>query len=220
MPDKPKLYDYWRSSAAYRVRIALNLKGIEYESVPVALVGPDGGPGEQHSDTYRAINPQGRVPFYDDGEVAVAQSMAILEYLEEAHPRVALLPAGGEERAWIRAFCNLIACEIHPLNNVSVMNYLKGDLGISHEKFLDWYAHWVHNGFRSAEQFAAEHSGGTFVWGYVATLADAFLVPQMYNARRFEIDVDKFPTLVKIVDACNELEPFAKAIPENQPDAP
>ncbi len=220
MADQPKLYDYWRSSAAYRVRIALNLKGIDYESVPVALVGKDGGLGEQHSDAYRAINPQGRVPFYDNGDVAVAQSMAIVEYLEEAHPDVPLLPAGREERAWIRAFCNLIACEIHPLNNLSVMNYLKGELGLSQEKFLEWYRHWIHNGFRGAEAFAAEHSGGTFVFGSTPTLADAFLVPQMYNARRFEINVDEFPTLVKIVDACNELEPFANAIPENQPDAP
>ncbi len=220
MGEKTKLYDYWRSSAAYRVRIALNLKGIDYESVPVALVGRDGGLGEQHSDAYRAINPQGRVPFYDDGEVSVAQSMAILEYLEETHPEVPLLPAASGARADIRSFCNVIACEIHPLNNLSVMNYLKGDLGISHEQFLEWYRHWIHNGFRSAEMFAAEHSAGTFVCGSTATLADAFLVPQMYNARRFEIPVDEFPTLVRIVDACNDLEPFAKAIPENQPDAP
>ena len=219
MADKPQLYDYWRSSAAYRVRIALNLKGIDYESVPVALVGEDGGLGEQHSDTYRAINPQGRVPFYDDGAVSVAQSMAILEYLEETHTEVPLLPDSSYARAHVRSFCNLVACEIHPLNNLSVMNYLKGELGISHQQFLEWYRHWIHNGFRGAEAFAAEHSGGAFVYGSTATLADAFLVPQMYNARRFEIPVDDFPRLVRIVDACNELEPFAKAIPENQPDA-
>ncbi len=219
MADKPKLYDYWRSSAAYRVRIALNLKGIDYESVPIALVGKDGGPGEQHSDAYRAINPQGRVPFYDDGAVAVAQSMAILEYLEEAHRDVPLLPNTSSARADIRSFCNVIACEIHPLNNLSVMNYLKGDLGLAHEQFLAWYGHWIHNGFRSAEMFAAEHSGGTFVYGSTATLADAFLVPQMYNARRFKVDVAEFPKLIGIDARCLKLEAFAEAAPENQIDA-
>ena len=219
MADRPKLYDYWRSSAAYRVRIALNLKGIDYESVAVPLVGPDGGLGAQHSAAYRRINPQGRVPFYDNGNVAAAQSMAILEYLEETHRDVPLLPEDAGARAHVRSFCNVIACEIHPLNNLSVMNYLKGELGITQQSYLEWYAHWIHNGFRSAEIFAAKHSGGAFVFGSNATLADVFLVPQMYNARRFDVPVDEFPTLVKIVDACNELEPFAKAIPESQPDA-
>lgn len=214
-----KLYDYWRSSAAYRIRIALNLKGIRYEQVAVPLVGPDGGPGEQHSGAYRAINPQGRIPFLDDGDVAIGQSMAILEYLEEAYPETPLLPDAAGARARIRSFCNLICSDIHPLNNLSVMQFLKGELGVSDDEYLTWYTHWIHLGFRAAEAFASYGGGSDFVYGETATLADVCLVPQMYNARRFDVPVDEFPKLVEIVDTCNELPAFKAALPEAQPDA-
>ncbi len=214
-----KLYDYWRSSAAYRIRIALNLKGIEYEQVPVPLVGADGGPGQQHSNEYRAINPHGRVPFLDDGDVAIGQSMAILEYLEETYPETPLLPGTGGARARIRAFCNLIACDIHPLNNLSVMQYLKGKLDVSDDDYQTWYAHWIRNGFRAAEAFVNDGADGDFVYGGKPTLGDVLLVPQMYNARRFNVPLDEFPRLVAIVDGCNELAAFQAAAPEAQPDA-
>ena len=215
-----KLYDYWRSSAAYRVRIALNLKGIEYESVPVPLVGPDGSPGHQHSDEYLAMNPQGRVPFLDDGKIALGQSVAILEYIEEAYPDSPLLPGSANARAHVRSFCNLIACDIHPLNNLGVMQYLKRDLSVSDDDYVTWYAHWIQRGFCAGEAFAKEHSGnGEYVYADSATLADCFLVPQMYNAHRFGVDVSEYPTLNGIVEGCNKLPAFAAAIPEAQPDA-
>lgn len=217
MTDIPKLYGYWRSSAAYRVRIALNLKGIEYDPVSVSLLP---GESEHRKDAYRALNPQMLVPFFDDGHVATGQSMAILEYLEEAYPDVPLLPTESLSRAEVRSFCLSICCDIHPLNNLRVLRYLKGPLNADDEQFNAWYAHWIHEGFRSAEQFAQQHStDGRFVFGGSATLADACLVPQTYNARRFGVSLDDFPTLVSIVDACNSLKSFADALPEAQPDA-
>jgi maleylacetoacetate isomerase len=215
-----RLYDYWRSSSAYRIRIALNLKGIEYEQATIPLVGPGGSPGEQHSDAYRAINPQGRVPFLEDGDVAIGQSMAILEYLEETYPEVPLLPADSVARARVRSFCNLIACDVQPLNNLTVMHYLKDDLGVSEDDYQAWYEHWIQTGFRAAEAAVSHGSGGDFVDGSKPTLADVMLVPQMYNARRFDVPLDDFPTLVAITDACNELSAFQAAAPEAQPDAP
>jgi maleylacetoacetate isomerase len=211
MSAKPKLYDYWRSSAAYRVRIALNLKGIDYEIVPVSLKPGD---DEQASEAYREINPQGLVPFYDDGEVATGQSMAILEYLDEAHSDPVLLPNDEADCAAVRSFCLGIACEIHPLNNLRVLKYLEGTLGLSEEQSLAWYRHWVTEGFRAAEIFAEENSAdGRFVFGSAPTLADCFLVPQMFNARRFDVPLDDFPTLVGIVDSCNQLSAFKDAYP-------
>ncbi len=216
MSASPKLYDYWRSSAAYRVRIALNLKGIDYESVPVSLKPGD---DEQLSEAYRELNPQGLVPFYDDGVVATSQSIAILEYLEEAHSDVPLLPDDERGTAAVRSFCLGIACDIHPLNNLRVIKYLKGTLGLDDDQFGAWYAHWILEGFRSAEAFAAEHSSdGRFVYGDSPTHADCCLVPQAYNARRFDVPLDDFPTLVGIVDACNELAAFKDAYPVD-PDA-
>jgi len=214
---KPRLYTYWRSSAAYRVRIALNLKEIEYETVPVSLTPGD---AEHRGDDYRALNPQMLVPFFDDGEVAIGQSMAILAHLEENYGDLPLLPADKLARAQVRSFCLSICCDIHPLNNLRVMQYLKGPLQTNDEQFSAWYAHWIHEGYRSAEQFAREHSTeGRFVFGDSPTLADVCLIPQTYNARRFKIALDDFPTLLSIDDACNELPAFQAALPEAQPDA-
>lgn len=206
-----KLYSYWRSSAAYRVRIALNLKGLEHEIVPVSLAP---GVSEHRGDAYRAKNPQMLVPFLEDGDIAIGQSMAILEYLEETYPDVTLLPGDEPIRSRVRAFCNMIACDIHPLNNLRVMNYIKTEFNVDPTK--GWYAHWVREGFNAAEACASE---GPYVFGESPTLADAFLVPQMYNARRFNVPLDDFPKLVAAVEHCNALEAFQRAAPESQADA-
>ena len=211
-----KLYSYWRSSAAYRVRIALNLKGIEHEIVPVNLTP---GISEHRTDEYLAKNPQMLVPFLEDGEFAIGQSMAILEYLEEAYPQTPLLPDAIEAKARIRSFCLSIACDIHPLNNLRVMQFLKAEMGQDDADVQRWYVHWLQEGFRSAEAFASYAPDNPFVYGSEPTLADAFLVPQMYNARRFNVPVDDFPNLVRIVDNCNELPAFKDALPEAQSDA-
>jgi len=206
-----KLYSYWRSSAAYRVRIALNLKGLDHEIVPVSLAP---GVSEHRGDAYRAKNPQMLVPYLEDGELGIAQSMAILEYLEEAYPGVHLLPQTEPQRSRVRSFCNMIACDIHPLNNLRVMNYVRTNFDA--DPTGDWYTHWIHEGFRAAEILAGD---GPFVFGDEVTLADAFLVPQMYNARRFKVSLDEFPKLTAIVDNCNELAAFEDAAPESQSDA-
>lgn len=213
-----KLYTYWRSSAAYRVRIVLNLKGIDYEPVPVSLKPGD---DEHRKDEYRAINPQMLVPFFDDGQVAIGQSMAILEYLEETHPLTPLLPDAEPMRSRVRAFCNAIACDIHPLNNLRVLNYLSSELDASESQKSDWYAHWIAEGFRACEALSVRYAhDGPYAFGKDVTLADALLVPQVYNARRFEVPLDEFPRLVAVADACNELQAFIDAAPENQPDYP
>jgi maleylacetoacetate isomerase/maleylpyruvate isomerase len=205
-----KLYSYWRSSAAYRVRIALNLKELEHEIVPVSLAP---GVSEHRGDAYRARNPQMLVPFLEDGELGIAQSMAILEYLEETYPDFPLLPAEEPLRSKVRAFCQMIACDIHPLNNLRVMNYIRTEFNA--DPTGDWYAHWIGEGFEAAEQLAGD---GPFVFGDDVTLADALLVPQVYNARRFKVPLDDFPRLVAIAGHCNSLEPFQDAAPEAQPD--
>ena len=210
-----RLYSYWRSSAAYRVRIALNLKGLEYETVPVSLAP---GISEHKSNDYRARNPQGLVPFLEDGNVAVGQSMAILEYLEEAYPSRPLLPQSTDVRAAVRSFCNSICCDIHPLNNLRVLRYLELELGVGDTQRDAWYAHWIHEGFPAAET-AAEQYGGPFLFGESATLADACLIPQVYNARRFDVSLVAFPKLRAVDAHCNTLPEFAAAAPENQPDA-
>jgi maleylacetoacetate isomerase/maleylpyruvate isomerase len=217
MPALPKLYEYWRSSAAYRVRLALRLKGIDYEHVAVSLAP---GESEHRSDAYRVLNPQMLVPFFDDGTVATGQSMAILEYLEEAYPELPLLPSDAMSRARVRSFSLSICCDIHPLNNLRVLQYLKGPLAVDDDQFSAWYAHWIHEGFASAEQFAREHSAaGSFVFGDSASLADVCLIPQAYNARRFNVSLDEFPTLLTIIEACNSLPDFQASVPEAQPDA-
>jgi maleylacetoacetate isomerase len=206
-----KLFSYWRSSAAYRVRIALNLKELEHEIVPVSLAP---GVAEHRGDAYRARNPQMLVPYLEDGALGIAQSMAILEYLEEHYPDPPLLPADEPQRSRVRAFCQMIACDIHPLNNLRVLSFIKAEFDADPTE--SWYAHWIREGFMAAEQLA---SGGDFVCGDDVTLADALLVPQVYNARRFKVPLDDFPKLVAIADCCNELPAFRDAAPEAQPDA-
>ena len=213
-----KLYTYWRSSAAYRVRIALNLKGIDYEAVPVSLKPGD---DEHRKDEYRAINPQMLVPFFDDGKVGIGQSMAILEYLEETFTGTPLLPASEPLRSKARAFCNAIACDIHPLNNLRVLKYLADEFEVSGPQKNDWYVHWVAAGFQACEHMSVSHAhDGPYTFGRDITLADALLVPQMYNARRFNVPLDEYPRLVAVTDACNELQAFIYAAPENQPGCP
>jgi maleylacetoacetate isomerase len=212
-----RLYSYWRSSAAYRVRLALNLKHLDYEAVPVSLVP---GVSEHRQADYRLRNPQMLVPFLEDGAVAVGQSQAILEYLEETYPEPALLPESAGDRAAVRSFCNSICCDIHPLNNLRVLLYLKDVLGVSDAQRDGWYAHWIDEGFRAAEATAAAHAGqGPFVFGASVSLADACLVPQIYNARRFDVPLDAYPRLVAVDSHCARLPEFAAAVPSLQPDA-
>ena len=210
-----KLYTYWRSSAAYRVRIALNLKGIRYFQVPIHLAR-DGG--EQHTDAYRNVNPQGRVPALEHDGLVITQSMAICEYLEEIQSKPPLLPADADGRARVRALCQLIACEIHPLNNLSVLQYLSSELRVDDDAKQAWYAHWIANGFGGYEKHLALRPE-TYSHGDGPTLADAFLVPQVYNARRFNCDLAPYPNIVRIEQTCLALDAFADAIPEEQPDA-
>ena len=208
-----KLYTYWRSSAAYRIRIALNLKGLRYFQVPIHLARD-----EHKQDAFRAVNPQGRVPALEHDGNVITQSMAICEYLEETFSEPALLPADPVDRARVRALCQLIACEIHPMNNLSVLRYVSGELGVDDAAKQNWYAHWVAVGFSAYEAFVAD-SPHAYSFGDSPTLADAFLVPQVYNARRFDCDLAPYPNIVRIEQACLELDPFADAVPESQPDA-
>lgn len=210
------LYGYWRSSAAYRVRIALNLKEIEVEHKSVHLV-KDGG--QQHHADYIDLNPQQLVPalVLANGEV-LTQSMAMLEYLEETFPQTPLLPAEPVARAKVRALANVIACDVHPLNNLRVLQYLKGEAGLDDAAKDAWYQHWIATGFSGFEAMLTD-TAGQFCFGDVPTLADICLVPQVYNARRFNVPLDAYPNIVRIVDNCNRLAAFTLAAPENQPDA-
>ncbi len=210
-----RLYGYFRSSAAYRVRIALALKGLGVETTFVHLMK-----GEQHSAEYSRINPQNLVPVLEDEGTLLHQSLAIIEYLEERHPQPALLPADPPGRARVRSLGLLVACEIHPLNNPRVLNYLTGKFGVSEDQKLEWYHHWVITGFTALEKRLSTEAGtGRFCHGDAPGLADCCLVPQVANARRFKVDLAPFPTITRIDATCRELEPFQKAAPENQPDA-
>ncbi len=207
-----ELFTYFRSSAAYRVRIALNLKGIEHRLTPINLLA-----GEQRSDAYLALNAQGLLPALrlDNGQL-LTQSGAILEYLESAYPDRPLLPANPCEAARVRAWANLIACEIHPLDNLRVLKYLKDTLQVSDDAKTDWYLHWIREGFDVLErQLAAT----PYCYGTDVTLADACLVPQVYNAQRFNLDMSAYPKIQSIYAACNHLPAFDAARPENQPDS-
>jgi len=212
-----KLYTYFRSSAAYRVRIALALKGLDFEAVPVHLVR---GGGEQHQPEYRALNPAGLLPALEDGGQVLTQSLAIIEYLDETHPEPPLLPGTALDRARLRAIAQHIACEVHPLNNLRVLKYLSGTLAVDEATKKAWYHHWVGGGLAAVERLlAGDPRTGTFCHGDTPTLADLCLVPQVFNARRFDCDLSAMPTITRIVAACEELEAFAQASPARQPDA-
>ena len=212
-----RLYDYFRSSAAYRVRIALNLKGVapgERTYVHLRM-------GNQRAQDYLALNPQGLVPALalDDGTV-LTQSLAIVEFLDETHPQPPLLPADPGGRARVRSIALAIACEIHPLNNLRVLNYLIGTLGVSRDQKDGWYRYWIDVGFEALEKsLSRDPATGRFCHGDAPTLADVCLVPQLANARRFSIDLSPYPTLVRIESECNALPAFASAAPAKQPDA-
>lgn len=213
-----KLYTYYRSSAAYRVRIALNLKGLDYESVPVHLVKNG---GEQRSNAYKTKNPQGLVPTLetDDGQ-NLAQSMAIIEYLEEVYPEPALLPKSPEDRAAVRSMAQAIACDIHPLNNLRVLRYITSELQQSEDSKNAWYRHWVDVGFTGLEQSLSQAANaGAFCFGDSPGLVDCFLVPQVYNGLRFDVDMTQYPTIERVHQNCLKLESFNSAAPERQADA-
>ncbi len=212
-----KLYDYFRSSAAYRVRIALCLKKLDYQQIPVHLI-KDGG--HQFKPEYRALNPQARVPSLDiDGNV-FTQSLAIIEYLDETCPQPALLPPDAAGRARARAMAQLIACDIHPLNNLAPLGYLKDRMGQNEEAIKTWYRHWVESGLAALEALVTSRPRkGDFCMGERPGIADICLVPQLFNARRYKSDLSACPTLVRIDAACNALPEFAAAAPDKQPDA-
>lgn len=210
-----KLYTYFRSSAAYRVRIGLNLKGLPYEAMPVHLVRHG---GEQLGEAYRAINPSALVPSLEDEGHTLTQSMAILEYLDETHPAQPLLPSAPAERARVRALAQMIACDIHPLDNLRVLRYLVRTLGISEDAKNDWYRHWINEGFAALEAQLAR-APARFCHGDSPTLADCLLVPQVYNAQRFGIDLGPYPHIARVDAACALLPAFIAAHPAQQPDA-
>ena len=207
---RPVLYDYWRSSAAYRVRIALNLKGVDYESRQVDL-----REGEQQSAEYRELNPQGLVPMLEIDGHRLTQSLAIINYLDLRYPNVPLIPAAAAERAHVVAMAMTIACDIHPLNNLRVLKYLKGELGHSQGEVDAWYAHWIREGLPALEAMAAP-SAGKFLFGDAPTGADVCLIPQLYNARRFDVPLDAYPTLLRADENANQLEAFTAAHPDRQ----
>ncbi len=212
-----RLYTYFRSSAAYRVRIALNLKGVHVEALPIHLRRQD---GEQHGAAYRSRNPQGLVPALEVGGRVIAQSFAIFEYLEETHPAPPLLPEDPADRALVRAFALNIVCDIHPLNNLRVLEYLRSGLGSTEADVQRWYEHWVAEGFLGLEALARTYSTARrYVFGDRLTLADVCLVPQVFNARRFNCDLTPYPTLTAIEAHLTELPPFIAARPDRQPDA-
>ena len=218
MTERLRLHGYWRSSASYRVRIALNLKGLAYEQVPVHLVR-DGG--EQHQAAFLKLNPQGLVPTLQDGVRIVRQSLAIIEYLDELHPMPPLMPSTARDRARVRALALLVACDVHPLCNLRVMQYLENKLSAGDSERQEWMRHWMAEGLASMEaQVEDNPSTGDFCEGDIPSLADCCLVPQLYNARRYGLDLGPYPTLCRIEANCNSLPAFDLARPEKQPDAP
>jgi len=212
-----KLYTYFRSSAAYRVRIALNLKGLNYDAVPVHLLR---GGGEQLQEDYVKMNPSGLVPTFQDDFITLTQSMAILEYLEDEYPQVPLMPKDAAGRARVRELAQIVACDIHPVNNLRVLRYLVRDLGLSEEIKTQWYRHWIVNGLDVLEKhLARDPSAGPLCHGYLPTIADCFLVPQVFNAQRNGVDISVYPNIARINAACVEIPAFVAAHPSNQPDA-
>ena len=208
--SRPVLYDYFRSSAAYRVRIALNLKGVDYDSRPVDLRAD-----AQKSADYHALNPQGLVPMLEIYGHRLTQSLAIIVYLDQAFPEPRLMPRDPTDGAHVRAMAMIVACDIHPLNNLRVLKYLKNELAHSQGDIDAWYVHWVIEGLDALETVAAPRAGA-FLFRNSPTIADVCLVPQLYNARRFNVSLDKYPTLLRAEENANKLEAFAAAAPERQ----
>lgn len=212
-----KLYNYFRSSASYRVRIALNFKGLPYEYVPVHLL-KDGG--QQLAPSFRTLNPDSLTPVLDDEGQVLTQSLAIIEYLEETRPLPPLLPRTAVERAYVRSIALAIACEIHPLNNLRVLRYLVKTLGLSEEQKNTWYRHWVEQGLASLEaRLVAEARSGLYALGDAITIADVVIVPQIFNAQRMDCNLGSVPTVMRIFDHCMQLPAFIDAQPSAQPDA-
>ena len=218
MHDTLTLHGYWRSSAAYRVRIALNLKGLEFTQAPVHLVR-DGG--EQHRPEYAQVHPQRLVPVLQHGQRMIRQSLAIIEYLDELWPDPPLLPPAARERAQVRALSQLVACDIHPLNNLRVLQYLEREWNVPQPERDEWVRHWIVEGFAAFEALLREDlSRGEFCEGDTPGMAECCLIPQVYNARRFAVDLEPFPLIRQIDAACLSLPAFDAARPERQPDAP
>lgn len=209
-----RLYSFFRSSAAYRVRIALNVKGVAYETVTVNLPA-----GAHHVPEFRALNPQATIPTLDDDGIVLWQSLAIIEYLDARYPTPRLIPAEPVARARVQALAQLIACEIHPLNNLRVLQYLRRELKLDEAAVSKWYAHWIAEAFGPLETLVSTFSGGRYCYGDSLSVADVCLVPQIYNARRFSCDLTRYPTLVRIADALSAEPAFAAAAPDRQPDA-
>ena len=208
------LYDYFRSSAAFRVRIALHVKGLAAERRFVHLRR-----GEQRNPAYLELNPQGFVPMLVVGDTRLTQSLAIIEYLEEKHPLPPLLPAGPEDRAWVRAIALSIACDIHPLNNLRVLKHLSREFQINEPRRDDWYRYWLREGFDALETQLAARATGAYCAGGTPSLADVCLVPQVANAHRLKLDMASYPRIASVNAACLLLPPFADAQPDRQPDA-
>jgi len=209
-----KLYTYFRSSASFRVRIALNLKGLAYTPAFVHLPK-----GEHRGAEYTAVNPQCLLPTLEDGSRLLTQSLAILEYLEETHPAPPLLPKGPFERARVRSLAMLVACEIHPVNNLRVLQHLKRALGQNEEQVNAWYRHWIGDGLAKLEADLARPGTGIYCHGDLPTLADCCLVPQVFNAQRYQCDTSPYPTVMRVFSACMKLDAFERAQPAKQPDA-
>ncbi len=212
-----KLYTYFRSSAAYRVRIALNLKGLTYDAVPVHLLKEG---GQQRQEEYRQINPSGLVPAFQDERITLTQSMAIIEYIDERFPAVPLLPQDVAGRARVRELAQMVACDIHPLNNLRVLRHLVHELNITEEQKNAWIRHWIGEGLAGLEaHLARDPAAGPFCHGNAPTIADCFLVPQVFNAQRFDIDIAAYPNIARIYALCVDLPAFVAAHPSRQPDA-
>jgi maleylacetoacetate isomerase/maleylpyruvate isomerase len=210
-----KLYTYFRSSASYRVRIALALKGIAHDDVYVNLLK-----SEQHTDEYHAINPQGLVPALEDSGRVLIQSLAIIEYLDERYPQPRLLPADPLDRAYVRAASQIIACELHPLNNTRMLRYIRKSYGLDEEGVNAWYRHWIAEGLGMLESYLKrEQRAAKYSYRDTITMADCCLVPQVFNAKRYECDVSSYPTIMRIFDECMKHDAFASTQPAKQPDA-